>query len=265
MILNSMDAALENHEFKVYLQPKCNMHTGLVVGAEALVRWEHPQRGLISPGSFIPIFERNGFIKKLDVYIWEETAAWLRRWLDAGHPATPVSVNISRIDVYEMDVCQILLDLLGKYSLDPRLLELEITESAYAEQPELIIQTMERLMGHGFTVLMDDFGSGYSSLNILKDVPVDVLKLDRAFFNGGGVEDRRGKYVVENVITLAQALDMRTVSEGVETPSQVEFLSQAGCDMVQGFVFSRPVTPEAFERLAFCAQAPAGAEEEAQV
>ena len=245
-ILNSMDIALENHEFQIYLQPKCNIRTGKIVGAEALVRWLHPKKGVIPPGDFIPVFERNGFIKKLDVYIWEQTAAWLRGWMDAGHTPIPVSVNISRIDFFGLDICGVLQGLVEKYDLEPRLLELEITESAYANQPEEIIRTVQQLMQQRFTLLMDDFGSGYSSLNMLKDVNVDILKIDMRFLDR---DDQKSKDILESVVQMGKWLGLPVIAEGVETERQVDFLLSIGCPYAQGYFYYRPMPLADFEAL----------------
>lgn len=245
-LMDKADAALKNREFQVYFQPKCNMRTGRIVGAEALVRWISPEKGLIPPCNFIPLFERNGFIKKLDLYVWEETIAWLRRRMDAGVRPVPVSVNISRIDIYGMDVCNVLTQLLNHYKVDLSLLELEITESAYVNQPEEIIRTIERLMGHGFTVLMDDFGSGYSSLNMLNNISVDILKIDMRFL---ARDDRKSRDILESVLHMSKWLNLPVVAEGVETKTQMDFLLAVGCMYAQGYYFYRPMPQVQFEAL----------------
>ncbi len=245
-ILNGMETALEQREFEIYMQPKCYMYTNRIVGAEALVRWNHPTRGLIPPAEFIPIFERNGFIKKLDVFVWEEAASWLRRWMDSGHPPIPVSVNISRIDVYGMDVCGTFQELLKKYDLEPKWLEIEITESAYVNRTEEVIQTMERLMKNGFTILMDDFGSGYSSLNMLKDISVNILKIDMRFLDK---DDTKSKGILESVVHMSKWLNLPVIAEGVETQNQVDFLLGLGCMYAQGYFYFKPMPLKEFEAL----------------
>lgn len=245
-LLNDVSSAMENHEFEIYLQPKCNMYTGKIVGAEALVRWRHPEKGLIPPGVFIPVFERNGFIKQLDAYIWEEAARWLRRWIDAGHRPFPISVNLSRIDIFGMDVCGVLDGILQKYRLDVGLLELEITESAYVNQPEAVIQTLERLTAHKFTLLMDDFGSGYSSLNMLSSVNVDILKIDMQFLVRN---DKKSKDILESVLHMSKWLDLPVIAEGVEDQWQVDFLMGLGCIYAQGYYYYRPMPLPDFEAL----------------
>lgn len=245
-LLNDVEAALINHEFELYLQPKCNMHTGKIIGAEALVRWNHPVKGMIPPNMFIPVFERNGFIKRLDAYIWEEAARWLRRWIDAGYDPLPISVNLSRIDIFGMDVCAILNDILERYQLDVRLLELEITESAYVSQPEDVIHALEQLMRNKFTILMDDFGSGYSSLNMLNSINVDILKLDMRFLER---DDQKSKNILESVLHMSKWLNLPVIAEGVEFQWQVDFLTRLGCIYAQGFFYYRPMPVADYEAL----------------
>lgn len=247
-LLNGVEDALKNKEFEVYLQPKCNMHTGKITGAEALVRWNHPQKGMIPPNDFIPIFERNGFIKKLDQYVWEETAAWLHHWAKSGQRPLPISVNISRIDIAGLDVCNILLKLVEKYELELSWLELEITESAYSSRTDEIITVINRLMKCGFTVLMDDFGSGYSSLNILKDISIDVLKLDMRFLDN---DDRRSKDILESVVHMAKWLNLKVIAEGVENCQQRDFLLEIGCIYAQGYYYYRPMPLNEYEQLLY--------------
>ena len=182
-IVNDMAAALAGHQFEVYLQPKFSLFTNRVIGAEALVRWQHPVRGLVMPGVFIPVFERNGFILKLDAYVWEDACRILRSHMDRGLPVKPISVNVSRLSIYSGDTIGILCGLIRRYHLQPELLELEITESAYTENPEQLLTVVNRLQKLGFRILMDDFGSGYSSLNMLKDLSFDVLKVDMQFLS----------------------------------------------------------------------------------
>lgn len=248
MIVNEMGNALAGGQFKVYLQPKFDLHTEQIVGAEALVRWDHPTRGLISPAEFVPVFERNGFIMKLDEYIWEEVCCLLRKWKDEGRQVLPISVNVSRFDLYNENLCDILEGLLQKYDIEPKLLGLEITESAYMENPEQIIGVTRKLQNAGFSILMDDFGSGYSSLNMLKDVPVDILKIDMHFLDGEDTSDR-GNNILHSVVRMAEELQTPVITEGVETQHQVEFLRQIGCHCVQGYYYSKPVAVHVYERL----------------
>jgi len=203
ILLSEVQHALEREEFTFYAQPKCNMATGKIIGLESLVRWNHPKRGLISPGEFIPLLESNGFITNLDLYVWDKVCRSVRCWIDRGHRAIPISVNVSRVDVYSLDIVQTFKDLIEKYRLEPHLIEIEITESAYTEEYELINHTIEKLRASGFTVLMDDFGSGYSSLNMLKDVNVDVLKIDMRFLEMDEQSAEKGCGILEAIISMA--------------------------------------------------------------
>lgn len=245
------EQALANGEFIVFLQPKVALDTGRVAGAEALVRWQDPERGLIPPDEFIPAFERGGFITRIDLHVFEETCRLLRDWMDRGLEPVPISVNLSRVHLQNWDFLDAFQAVRARYGVPAGLLEFEFTETVATESLEDLIRVAHRLHELGYRCALDDFGSGSSSLNTLKDVPVDVLKLDRAFFSGSGVEDERGRAVVESAVELARKLRMSTVSEGVETMAQVEVLRQAKCDMVQGFVFSRPIPAAEFERMAF--------------
>ncbi len=254
------ESALAGREFVVYLQPKILLSDRSVAGAEALVRWQDPERGLVPPDEFVPVFERSGFITRVDLYVFEEVCALLRRWLDGGLTPVPVAVNLSRVHLREASFLREYQAVADRYRVPASLIEFEFTETMAGESPEELAAVVERLHALGFRCALDDFGSGSSSLNILKDVPVDVLKLDRAFFGGSGLADRRGRGVVESAVDLARRLDMQTVAEGVETEQQVDFLRQAGCDMVQGFFFSRPVPVAEFERMAFPGAAETGKE-----
>ncbi|HIW76306.1 MULTISPECIES: EAL domain-containing protein [Gordonibacter] len=245
--LLEVQRALANREFVLYWQPQCSTRTGRIVGLEALVRWQHPRRGLVMPGSFVPVLERNGFIASLDLYVWDEACRQLRAWIDRGEQPVPVSVNISRADLYAIDVVSTFEELLQRYGLDHHLLELEITESAYAED-ERMTTTVERLKEHGFTILMDDFGSGYSSLNMLKDVNVDILKIDMGFLNRAN-ESKRSESILEAVVSMARLMDLRIIAEGTETKEQVDFLQSIGCDYAQGYYFYRPMSTETLEAL----------------
>ena len=248
---NRMESALENGEFVVYLQPKVELQNNTVAGAEALVRWQDPELGLIPPGDFIPVFEKNGFIIKLDLYVFKEVCSLLRGWLDRGVKAIPISVNLSRAHLNNPEFLMEYKAIADAYRIPPKLLEIELTETLFFENMEALIAVIAQIHEAGFNCSLDDFGSGYSSLNMLKDVPVDILKLDRAFFNSRNKDSSRGYSVIESVIELAKKLGMKTISEGVELESQVEFLRKVQCDMVQGFVFSKPLPVEEFERMAF--------------
>ena len=244
-LLSCADTAIEHGEFVVYMQPKCNMNTGKITGAEALVRWNHPQKGLIPPKDFIPFFEKNGFIKKLDQYVWEQCAKWLHEW-SKKHDILPISVNVSRIDIFGLDVQQIFQQLVETYQIDPSWLELEITESAYSTRSDEIILAINHLMSKGFTILMDDFGSGYSSLNILKDINIDVLKLDMRFLDN---QDAKSKDIIESVVHMAKWLNLNIIAEGVENKDQIEFLLKVGCHHAQGYYYYKPMPLAEFEKL----------------
>ena len=248
-IVNSMKSALENHEFVVFYQPKYGLSDNQIAGAEALVRWKHPERGMISPGEFIPVFERNGFILKLDQYVWEKTCKLLAKWRDEGRKIFPVSVNISRVSLYNPRIVEVISGLTEKYHIPPEWLQLELTESAYTANPKAIKEMMEQLQKKGFSILMDDFGSGYSSLNVLKDIDLDVLKIDMKFLSKGK-DDGRGEKILAAVIQMAKALDMPVIAEGVEEKKQVQMLKRLGCNYIQGYYFAKPMPQEDYERLA---------------
>ena len=249
-ITDQMYEALEKHQFKLFLQPKVQISSGRIVGAEALVRWQHPTDGLILPGRFIPLFERNGFILRLDAYIWEQTCKTLRTWLDKKYDPTPISVNVSRLHFNDDDLTAKLVSLMNKYNLPRHMLELELTESAFFANEPRLIKLMDELRAAGFGFSMDDFGTGYSSLSTLRDLPFSVVKLDRAFISDG-TTNRRGQIVARNTIALAHDLDMSIVAEGVETKEHARFLLNSGCNCAQGFYYSRPVDTAEFEVLCF--------------
>lgn len=248
---NRMRGALEQEEFIVHLQPKVALAKRAIAGAEALVRWKTSQTGLMPPNEFIPLFERNGFIVELDLYVFKKVCALLRKWLDNSLAGLPVSVNMSRAHLGDQDFLKRYEEIRQQYGVPAELLEIELTESLVFENPHLLIQFIERIRAHGYHCSIDDFGSGYSSLNILKDINVNTLKLDRGFFSKDLTEKAREQDVIISVIDLAQKLRMGTVAEGVELRPQVEFLRKAGCGMVQGYVFSKPLPVSEFERLAF--------------
>lgn len=245
-VVAGIESALREDRIELFLQPKCNIRTGKIVGAEALARWRHPERGIVAPGEFIPLIERNGLVRSLDLRVWEKTAAWIRGLIDEGVQPVPVSVNVSRADIYLVDVAAELHALVERYGIDPSLIEVEITESAYSERPDRIVAAFDALAERGFTVLMDDFGSGYSLLNMLKDINVDVLKIDMRFLDR---DDRRSKDIMESVIRMARWLDLPVIAEGVETREQVNFLLDVGCSYAQGYYYARPMEAAAFEAL----------------
>lgn len=247
-ITGQMNSALAEGQFEVWLQPQFNHVTGNLSGAEALVRWRHPEEGIISPAEFISIFESNGFIYEVDKFVWEETCKLLRKWLDQGLKPIPVSVNVSRYDVFRDDFIQIITGLIKKYDLPVELLCLEITESAFSESTDQIIDVVEQLVEYGFFVEIDDFGSGYSSLNTLKDVPAQVLKLDMRFLENDR-NSQRGGSIIESIVRMAHWLGMSIIAEGVETTEQADFLNSIGCEKVQGFLYSRPIQVPEYEKL----------------
>ena len=248
IITESMETALKEEQFTVYLQPKYSLHDDRLSGAEALVRWIHPVWGFMSPGDFIPLFEKNGFITQLDRYVWEKVCSLLHSWREKGYPELEVSVNVSRADVYQDDLPQTLMSLVEKYGIEPRQLHLELTESAYTENPNQIIATVDHLRDLGFIVEMDDFGSGYSSLNMLNQMNLDILKLDMKFIQTETAKPaERG--IMRFVVNLARWLNLSMVAEGVETRAQLDRLREVGCDYVQGYLLSKPLPIEAFEEL----------------
>jgi len=250
-IIGSMYRALQEEQFVVYLQPKFDLFSHRVSGAEALVRWQHPSEGMILPGEFIPIFEQNGFILQLDEYVWEQTCRLLQRWLRAGYDPPPVSINVSRLHIYNPNLCEKLISLVEHYEIPPHLLELEITESAYIEYPQMLYAIMEKLQEYGFIFLMDDFGSGYSSLNALKDIPVDAVKIDLHFLHKPRRGEETGRGILASVISLVRGIGLSVIAEGVETREQAEFLVKAGCHQAQGYYFARPMPIEEYETICF--------------
>ena len=232
--------ALKNNEFVVYYQPKYDPRTNQLKGAEALIRWNSPVHGMKPPNSIIPIFEKNGFIVNIDHYMLRHVASDQRRWLDAGCKCVPISVNVSRAHFIENDLAEQIRDDIDSQGCPRNLIEIELTESAFFDDKNAIIDAIKKLRNYGFMVSMDDFGSGYSSLNSLKDMPLDVLKLDAGFFSGD-LDNERGEIVVSEAIRLAKLLHMETVAEGVELPEQKEFLARQGCDMIQGYVYAKPM------------------------
>lgn len=241
-----MDEALENEEFKVYLQPKYDPITENLSGAEALIRWVSPQDGFISPGRFIPIFEKNGFITKIDDYMLAHVAEQQAKWISEGQPVVPISVNISRAHFAQPDLAEHIADIVDRYNVPHNIIEIELTESAFFDDKQVLLNTVNKLKQYGFEISMDDFGAGYSSLNSLKDLPLDVLKLDAEFFRGNS-DKKRSETVVAEAIKLAKSLDMKTVAEGIEKKEQVDFLAGQGCDMIQGFYFAKPMPIDEFE------------------
>lgn len=247
-ITDAMETALAERQFTVYLQPKYSLQGSCMVGAEALVRWNHPEWGFMSPGEFIPLFEKNGFISRLDQYIWDRVLARLHDWQEKGYPLLPVSVNVSRADIFQLHLEDVLPELTRKYGIDPAYLHLEITESAYAEAPDRIIRTAEELRRRGFILEMDDFGSGYSSLNMLSRMKLDILKLDMGFIRNETAK-HASQSILNDVVNMAHRMHLRVVAEGVETREQMQRLQADGCDYVQGYLFAKPMPVAEFETL----------------
>lgn len=235
--------ALDNGEFYVCYQPVYGIKARRFVSAEALVRWNHPTKGMIPPGKFIPVFEKNGFIAELDLYILEQVCIYQKKRMESGREPFPISVNISRMSMYNPKLFDIISELTNRYHVDPKNFRIEITESAYNDNPSQLLETVGRLRGNCFPVLMDDFGSGYSSLNTLKDIPIDILKLDMQFMQGFEKNGKVGT-IVTSIARMSKWLNVPMLAEGVETREQYEFLASIGCSYIQGFYFSRPV-PEA--------------------
>lgn len=252
-IQDQMYDALEKRQFVLNLQPKVEISSGRIMGAESLARWLHPVDGLIMPGRFVPLFERNGFILRLDEYIWEETCKMLRLWLDKGYRPTPVSVNVSRMHFNNDNFWRKLPDLTDKYNLPPHLLELELTESAFFESEKTLQRVMQEMQEAGFVFSMDDFGTGYSSLSTLRSLPFNIVKLDRAFISD---DNARGQVVTRNTIQMAKQLNMHIIAEGVETLSQALFLLECGCNYAQGYYYARPVDVDEFELISFVQDKP---------
>ena len=246
-IESRMEQALFDGEFVAYFQPKYDLATGRAVGAEALARWITAE-GIVEPGGFIDIFERNGFILKMDLYIFEHVCAKIRKWLDEGRRVLPVAVNVSRMHLLEPDFIENYRNIIAKYQVPPELLELELTENLPFTEEDFLLEILNNFKKIGIKLAMDDFGSGYSTLNILQNMPFDVLKIDQLFF-----QDRtgtgKGRNIIESVVLMAQKLGLEVVAEGVETESEVEFLQSIGCNYVQGYFFSKPMPLEEYESL----------------
>ena len=247
MITADMQGAMERQEFKLFFQPQYNP-AGTLVGAEVLCRWIKDDGFIRTPDVFIPIFEKNGFIKKLDRYVWEKSFQAIQRWHSAGIKVVPISLNISRITLKDDDIISFISDLHKNYSLPPHTVHFEITESAYMNDQKRLIGRVNGIRNLGYAIAMDDFGSGYSSLNTLKDVPIDILKLDMGFLRESENTERGGT-IINSVVRMAQDLKLMTIAEGVETQNQADFLCSIGCDVLQGFLYSRPVSQAEFERI----------------
>ncbi len=246
-LIHDIYEAIEHKDLKVYYQPKYAIQGDKphLRSAEALIRWIHPTLGFINPGDFIPLFESNGLIQMVDYYVWNEAAAQVRRWKEENHWTVPVSVNVSRIDIYDPDLENKLCNIMQENKLSPNEYMIEITESAYSENSKGLIEVLNSMRSKGFHIEMDDFGTGYSSLSMLTALPIDILKIDMSFVRNMEL-DEKNKKMVELIIDIAKFLKVPSVAEGVETESQLRTLRKMGCDVIQGYFFSKPVPPEEF-------------------
>ena len=244
---NDIVGALENGELRLYIQPKVDMSTGRIIGGEALVRWQHPEKGLISPGEFIPVLEKNGFVINVDEYIWEKVFAYLGELRKQRRKPVPISINVSRLHAYDTQLTETLLRLKEQYDVPAEYVPLELTESAFLEDEQGMYRRMESLRAQGFLVSMDDFGTGYSTMNMLKNQTLDEIKIDREFIRD--LDKDKSLIIIRNTIAMLQELGVHIVIEGVETEEQKTFLLGCNCTDVQGFLFYRPMPVEEFDRL----------------
>lgn len=245
-ITKAMKEALKEKQFEIWLQPQVDYETSMVTGAEALVRWNHPERGYIYPNVFIPIFEQNGFIYQMDQFVWEEACICLRRWMDEGKEPVPISVNISRYDILKNDLLENIDSLLDKYSIPAGILNFEITESVFTDNTGKIGEVVEEMKKRGLKIEIDDFGSGYSSLNALKDISADILKLDMRFLDQDVLTDR-AKIVIESIVAMIHKLGKGIVAEGIEKKEQADYLASIGCNCIQGYYYAKPMKINKFE------------------
>lgn len=245
ILLNSLEDSIKNHYFELYYQPQVNSYDDTVVGAEVLIRWNHPILGRISPGEFIPLFEKNMVITSLDLFVWEEACRFLKQCQNTKLSDLSISVNISPKDFYLIDVAFEIIKLVDKYEINPRLLKLEITESAFVSDQNKLINTIKSLQRKGFIIEMDDFGSGYSSFNSLKDIPIDVLKLDMKFLNGE-INNEKTSEILTSIIGMAHRIHLPIIAEGVETKEQLDLLHEFDCDIIQGYYFAKPMSLDDF-------------------
>ena len=248
-LLADFQDSLKRGNITFHVQPQVNVDSGMIVGGESLARWQRQDGSYISPTVFVPILEKYGVITDLDVFVWERVCAWLRHMIDSGIQPVPVSLNVSRINIFSLDVPAKLSELCAKYRLEHSLLEVEITESAYIEDDNRIKTAIAELREKGFRVLMDDFGSGYSSLNMLRNINVDIIKLDAQFLRFSINDEQKGINILESIISMTKSLSTPMIVEGVETPALVRYLKDMGCKYMQGFHYYRPMPPEQFEAL----------------
>lgn len=247
-ILKDLKIAFDEDQFIIYLQPQINHKTGQIIGAEALVRWVHPTKGIVAPNEFIPLLEANGLITRLNMLVWELACKQLQIWKREGKENMSVSVNISNKDFFYVDIYEVLTGLIKKYDVSVKNLKLEITESAFTINLVKQLEMIEKLQNEGFIIEMDDFGSGYSSLNSLKDVPVDVLKMDMAFMSKSD-RYKRSADILQMVVAMADKLNMPVIAEGVETKEQADFLGRIGCNIIQGYYYAKPMPVHEFEEM----------------
>ena len=248
-LLSEIQEGIDADEFTFYIQPQCDISKTKIVGGESLVRWVRQDGSMVPPGMFIPVLERNGFIANLDMIVWEKVCIWIRECLDKGYHPVPISINISRIDIFSMDVPAYLKSLMEKYELDTEYLKVEITESAYTESDDIIVNTVKELQTMGFLVMMDDFGSGYSSLNMLKSVPVDVIKMDMKFLEINEQEEEKGVGILESIVNMARQMKVPIIVEGVETKKHEVLLQRMGCRYTQGYYYYKPMSIADFEAI----------------
>lgn len=244
---NEIVAGLENEEIVFYVQPKINMRTGRIVGGEALVRWNHPEKGIISPGEFMPVLEKNGFIINVDEYVWNKVFAYLGKLKEENREMVPISVNVSRVHAYDKNLCDTLMTLKDEYNIPASFVPLELTESAFLADEQGMFLRMKVLQEQGFSISMDDFGTGYSTMNMLKTQPMDEIKIDRALIMD--LDNPKSKVIIRHTVDMLKELDAQIIFEGVETKEQKEFLLQCGCENAQGFLFYRPMPVEEFDEL----------------
>lgn len=247
-ILASVDDAIENRELKAFYQPKVDSETGEITGAEALVRWEKPDHSFVYPDQFIPAIEKSGQIIDVDYFMYEEVFSFIREKLDAGESIVPISMNVSRQHLKNLEIIEFIRGLMEKYEIPPEYLEFELTESVCMEDSDRVMEFIDAFHDMGITVSMDDFGSGYSSLNLLSEMPIDIIKLDRCFLHSALME-KKERVIISSIINMTKELEMRSLCEGVETVQQSEFLKSIGCDAQQGYLHSKPITKEAFEEV----------------
>ena len=247
VVENDMEEALKSRQFQIYLQPQIDLITKKIVSAEALVRWLHPEKGMIPPFQFIPVFENNGFITRLDLYVWEEAIRTIAEWRKQSKIAVPIAINLSRIDMEREGIIESLCALMRKYDLDSEWIKTELTESIYLEDEKRILEQMGKLKKFGFKIAVDDFGSGYSSLHLLKSMPVDILKIDKSFLDITPDMQYREEILLRDVVEMGKNLGLQIIMEGVETVEQSDFLEAIGCDVVQGYYYGKPMPVEEFE------------------